>query len=152
MKKILVACITFLCAVSLVGCESMSKQDMGTITGGVAGGLIGSTVGQGSGQILAIAAGTLAGAFIGNAVGKSMDDNDRMQMNQALEDNAIGQPAYWTNKRSGTAYKITPTKNVTHQGNKFCREYQSTAMIGGKRQQMYGTACRQPDGSWKAVS
>ena len=31
------------------------------------------------------------------------------------------------------------------------REYRTTADIGGKQEQMYGTACRQPDGSWKAV-
>jgi hypothetical protein len=33
-----------------------------------------------------------------------------------------------------------------------CREFQETIMIGGKPQRAYGTACRQPDGTWKRVS
>jgi hypothetical protein len=32
-----------------------------------------------------------------------------------------------------------------------CREYQSMAEIGGRRQMTYGTACLQPDGSWRIV-
>ena len=33
-----------------------------------------------------------------------------------------------------------------------CREYTIDAIIGGKTEQIYGTACRQSDGSWKTVS
>jgi hypothetical protein len=32
-----------------------------------------------------------------------------------------------------------------------CREYQSTVNVGGQAQQMVGTACQQPDGSWRIV-
>lgn len=32
-----------------------------------------------------------------------------------------------------------------------CREYQSTAVIDGRAQPTYGTACLQPDGSWRIV-
>ena len=31
----------------------------------------------------------------------------------------------------------------------YCREYQHTVTIDGKQEKAYGTACRQPDGSWK---
>lgn len=31
----------------------------------------------------------------------------------------------------------------------YCREYQTTAKIEGKRQPLYGTVCLQPDGAWK---
>jgi len=34
----------------------------------------------------------------------------------------------------------------------YCREYTSTATVGGRPVETYGTACRQPDGSWKIVS
>lgn len=34
----------------------------------------------------------------------------------------------------------------------YCREYQRSATIGGTVQQMYGTACMQPDGSWRIAS
>jgi surface antigen len=152
MKRIYTTMIVLFCSFALAGCQNMSKQDAGTMTGAVAGGLIGSTVGQGGGRILAIAAGSVAGAMIGNAVGKSMDDTDRMKMNQALEGNNVGQPAYWSNNRSGARYQVTPVKNVTVDGNEYCREYQSVATINGQKQKMYGTACRQPDGSWKTVN
>jgi surface antigen len=151
MNKIFTAIITLFCSLSIAGCQNMSQQDVGTVTGAVAGGLLGSTVGQGGGQMVAIAAGTLAGAYIGGKVGKHMDDEDRARMNQALDNNNAGQPAYWRNAKTGTSYKVTPVKNVTVKENKYCREYRTTADIGGKQEQMYGTACRQPDGSWKAV-
>jgi surface antigen len=130
----------------------MSNQDVGVLTGGVAGGLLGSTIGGGSGKILAVAAGTIAGAIIGGSVGRNMDENDRMRMNMALDNNSVGQPTYWRNSHSGANYEVVPVKNVTYKGNQYCREYRTVAKIAGKRQQMYGTACRQPDGTWKAVS
>lgn len=151
MKRMITIGVILLSCLSLIGCANMSKQDIGTVTGGIAGGVLGSTVGQGSGRILAIAAGTLAGAFIGGALGKNMDDTDRLKMNQALDNNNVGQPAYWHNANTDTNYQVTPTKNVSMDGNDYCREYRTTANIGGKKQQMYGTACRQPDGSWQAM-
>jgi hypothetical protein len=33
----------------------------------------------------------------------------------------------------------------------YCREYQGTADIGGGPQTVYGTACQQPDGTWRLV-
>ncbi len=152
MKKIFTACVVLLCSASLIGCQNMSNQDVGVLTGGVAGGLLGSTVGGGNGRILAIAAGTLAGAIVGGAIGKNMDQNDKMRMNRALDNNNVGQPAYWHNADSGAAYEVVPVKNVTIEGNEYCREYRTVANIAGKKQQMYGTACRQPDGTWQAVS
>lgn len=151
MKRVLTAIVALLSCLSLVACSNLSNQDVGTVTGGVAGGLLGSTVGGGSGRILAIAAGTLAGAYIGGSVGKNMDDNDRMRMNAALNNNNVGEPAYWHNANTGANYHVVPVRNVSVQGNRYCREYRTVADIGGKKQQMYGTACRQPDGSWKAV-
>lgn len=149
MKKMITAIITFVCCISLAGCENMSHQDVGTVSGAIAGGLLGSTVGHGEGQMLAIAAGTLAGAYFGGAIGRHMDIYDRRHMIIALENNSIGEPAYWRNARTDTSYEVVPVRNVTRWGNKYCREYRTIADIGGKKQQIYGTACRQPDGSWK---
>ncbi len=138
-------------SVSLVGCSNMSNQDIGTGTGAVLGGLLGSQFGQGGGKVLAVGLGAVAGAVIGNAIGKNMDDTDRLKMNNALESNRAGQPAYWTNSKTGNRYTVTPTQNVTYDYNPYCREYRTTAYIAGKKQQVYGTACRQPDGTWQAV-
>ena len=82
----------------------------------------------------------------------SRNDTDKLKMNQALENNQPGQPAYWQNQKTGTDYTVVPTKNVTVDGNQYCREYRSTANIAGKKQQVYGTACRQPDGTWQVAN
>lgn len=152
MKKIVVTLLLLMTSISLVGCSEMNNQDVGTLSGGVLGGLVGSRFGGGSGQMVAIGAGALAGAYLGGKIGKSMDDSDRARMSSAFENNASGQPAYWQNQKTGATYHVVPTRNVTVDGNQYCREYRSTANIGGKKQQVYGTACRQPDGSWQTVS
>lgn len=147
--KTLIICLGSLC---LIGCETMSRQDMGMITGGVAGGLLGSTMGGGSGKLITVAAGTIAGAMIGGAIGKNMDDHDRARMAHALENNNLGQPAYWRNAQTGATYEVVPIRNVDVDDNPYCREYRTIAYIGGKKREVYGTACRQPDGSWRMVS
>ncbi|EKD72583.1 MAG: hypothetical protein ACD_45C00633G0010 [uncultured bacterium] len=152
MNKIVTACIALITSISLAGCADMTKQDVGTVSGGVIGGLVGSQFGKGGGQLLAIGAGAVAGAVIGNAIGKNMDETDRLKMNQALDNNSVGQPAYWRNQKTGASYTVVPTQNVTVDGNQYCREYRSTANVAGKKQQVYGTACRQADGTWKMVS
>jgi len=36
-------------------------------------------------------------------------------------------------------------------GGAYCREFQTSGIIDGRRQPMHGTACQQPDGSWRVV-
>lgn len=155
MKKCISALLLVLLGIGLTGCadpnSSVTKQDVGVISGAVIGGLVGSRFGGGSGQVAAIGAGTVAGAFIGGSIGKNMDDTDRLRMTQALETHPIGKPAYWQNERTGATYTVTPVSNVTRGDNPYCREYRTVANIAGKTQQVYGTACRQVDGSWKIM-
>lgn len=129
----------------------MNNQDVGTVSGGVLGGLIGSRFGGGTGQLVAIGAGAVLGAYLGGKIGQTMDRQDQARMQAALEGNSIGQPAYWTNQRTGNVYTVVPVRNVTVNSNRYCREYRTTANIAGKQQQIYGTACRQQDGTWKVV-
>lgn len=42
-----------------------------------------------------------------------------------------------------------PVPAPTAAASQQCREYSTTTMIGGAPQQMVGTACLQPDGSWR---
>lgn len=35
---------------------------------------------------------------------------------------------------------------------RYCREYQAQVVVGGVPQPSYGTACQQPDGSWRVVN
>lgn len=146
MKKIMMIGLFGLLSLSLVGCDTMSKQDVGTVTGGTIGALVGSRFGGGSGRSIAIAAGAITGALIGGQLGRSMDIQDQQRVYQVLEKSPTNTSTTWVNPDSGNKYTVTPVKTSG-----YCREYTTKAIIDGKTQNMYGKACRQPDGSWKAV-
>ena len=62
----------------------------------------------------------------------------------------IGETIYWSEGRA-SGY-VTPTREGTSSSGRYCREFQHEVTIAGKREQSYGTACRQPDGSWEVIS
>lgn len=152
MKKIVYGALGVMLSVSLVGCQDMSKQQVGTLTGGAIGGLVGSQFGGGTGQIVAAVGGAILGGFIGGAIGQSMDRQDRMEMQMALEKTQTGGTRRWSNPDQHASYRVRPTKTYQRPSGQYCREYTTTADIAGKKQQMFGTACRQPDGTWKNIS
>lgn len=133
----------------------ISKETGGTLIGAGAGAITGAQVGRGKGRLLAVAIGTVAGALIGREVGRTLDEADRMAMQRtaqvSLEKNRIGDASEWTNPDSGHSGTVTPTRTYQEPSGAYCREYQQTVKIGGEVQRAYGTACRQPDGSWKIV-
>lgn len=158
--KYLMAAAVLAVSVALAGCAphgqgGISKKTGGTLIGAGLGGLAGAQIGKGSGKLAAVAIGALAGAFIGRQVGASLDRADRLAMERtaqgALERNKIGQPSTWTNPDTGHSGTIKPVKTYKTARNQYCREYQQTVTIGGKTERAYGTACRQPDGTWKIL-
>ena len=70
----------------------------------------------------------------------------------ALENNPSDQAADWVNPDTGRAGTVVPTRTFTGAAGQPCREFVTTITIGGQDQQGYGTACRQPDGSWQVVA
>jgi len=70
----------------------------------------------------------------------------------ALENNKSNQSSDWVNPDTGNSGGVTPVKTYSNAQGQPCREFLSTIIIGGEQQQGYGTACRQPDGSWQIVS
>lgn len=141
----------------LAGCDGngrFSKQDFGTLLGGIGGAVVGAQFGKGTGQLVGVAAGALAGAWLGNQLGASLDKADQAAMQDANQKAAtapIGQTVSWRNPDSGNSGTVTPTREVKAAGGDYCREFQQTVTVGGKSEEAYGTACRQPDGSWKVV-
>lgn len=129
-----------------------SKQNIGTLAGAAGGAWVGSNVGKGKGNIVGIAAGTLLGAALGNSIGASLDRADMNYYHQTsqntLENLPTGKTGSWQNPDNGHSGTITPVKTYESSGT-YCREYRQTVNVGGKQQEAYGTACRQPDGSWK---
>lgn len=137
------------------GCAEVQqnpKTAIGGFGGATVGGLIAAAAGGGG---AAIAAGVIGGALIGGFAGNMLDQRDKRlaaeSAQRALETAPSGQPVAWTNPDTGHSGTVTPTRTY-QSGGTYCREYQHTVTIDGKQERGYGTACRQPDGSWKIVS
>lgn len=132
----------------LAACGTMTQAEQGQVIGGVVGGVVGSQVGSGHGRTAAIIVGTLAGAMIGRAIGESMDETDRLKTARVLNDSRSGQSTTWVNPDTGYEYTVTPTRTFEASSGP-CREFRLDASVGNSTdEEVYGTACLQPDGSW----
>jgi surface antigen len=131
---------------------STSRSNLlGSAIGGAAGGLLGNQIGKGSGNTMATILGVVAGAVVGGAVGRYMDPVDQNCVGQTLEHSPTDRTVAWQNPDQKAEYKVTPTKTYKSHGT-YCREYTTQAYVDGKEETMHGTACRQPDGTWKPQS
>lgn len=132
------------------------REGTGTAVGALTGALIGSAFGGGTGErVGAAVAGAAIGGLIGNRIGASLDEEDRRYAYEAemaaLEGGQVGAPVGWRNPGSGRYGNIVPGPVYVQRGSR-CRSYTHTVYIGGTPQVVRGTACRNPDGSWTAVS
>lgn len=126
------------------------NEQAGMIIGSVIGGVMGAQVGKGRGRTAAIIAGTLIGSAVGGNVGRSMDETDRLKTAHTLETVRTNVSSSWHNPDTGNRYTVTPTRTYSSASGP-CREYTIDGYIGGKKEKIYGTACRQPDGAWKTI-
>ncbi|MBI5439974.1 MAG: hypothetical protein HY900_02050 [Deltaproteobacteria bacterium] len=72
-------------------------------------------------------------------------------LQSALEYNRTNEATTWVDPDSGQSGSTVPTRTFEGAAGQPCREFMQTVTIGGQPQQAYGTACRQPDGSWHIV-
>lgn len=147
-------------AVLLSSCSTMTqtvednpKAVLGGLLGAAAGAGIAAAAGGGAGAIVGAGIG---GALIGGFIGNRLDARDKRlaaaAAQQAFESNRTGQASAWHNPDSGNSGTITPTRTQQLANGEYCREYKQTIVVGGEQHQAYGTACRQPDGTWKIQS
>ena len=137
----------------------LDKADVGTGLGALGGAVLGSSIGGGGHGGASIAGGViggLLGAGIGHEIGASLDRADmtyyKQTQQKALESTPAGQPLPWSNPQSGNSGTITPAAPYQNPNGQYCREFTNKINVGGQTQTGYGTACRQPDGSWQIVS
>ncbi len=133
--------------------SSHEKTLIGGLGAATAGGLLGAAFHLGPAGIIG---GALLGGLAGAAVGDRMDAADKREQAQAaqkaLETTPSGKSVAWRNPDSGNNGTVTPVRTYQSSSGQYCREYQQDITVGGQLHQAYGTACRQPDGSWKIVS
>lgn len=150
-----------LCGSMLAACATgpnasqQNSDTAGTLIGGVLGGFLGSQFGEGSGKTAAAIGGALAGAWVGKQVVRGMSAQDRVYYDQAATQAAsapIGQTVTWNNPQSGAMGTITPMRDGRTSAGEYCREYQQTIVVDGKTERAFGTACQQPDGSWRIIN
>jgi len=127
----------------------------GTGIGAALGGLFGSQIGRGGGQVVATGVGVAVGGLIGNEVGHSMDESEsqviysrRSPVVMYSDPAPIAYGAYAPNY---VAPPAPPPIYVDQQARTYCRQYSQEIRIAGRVHESYGTACLQPDGSWRIV-
>lgn len=153
--KIIRTVFAGLLALSIAGCANggPSNEQIGGLVGAAAGAAIGSQIGSGTGRTIAIAAGTLLGYWAGSTVARRLTSQDRAQMSRtqsaALATNSNGQTSRWKNPQSGNSGTVTPTTTYKTAQGSTCRTFSESITAGGQTDTASGTACQQPDGSWR---
>lgn len=124
-----------------------TRGQTGAVGGAAAGALVGQAIGHNTGATLI---GAAVGGMLGYIVGNEMDKYDREQLNHAYERGVSNQRSSWINPDSGNQYAVTPQPAyqdpASHQ---VCRRAEIEAVIDGKRQKTYSTACRDEYGTWQ---
>ena len=152
MSHLKLATVMLSSSLLLTGCATHAENGAGM--GALAGGLIGSSFGRGGGQVAATVAGAVIGGIVGSEIGRNMDRRDRMLAEDAefdaLERGGSGRARIWRNESNGNYGEIVPSRPY-RRGSYDCRDYTHTVYISGRPETMRGTACRNPDGTWRSA-
>ncbi len=130
----------------LSSCSGMNKAQIGGLGGAGAGALVGQIIGHNTEATLI---GAAVGGMLGYIVGNEMDKYDREQLNHVYERGVSGQTSSWVNPDKGTQYQVTPQPAYTGPNNQICRKAEITAVIDGRTEKAYSTACRDDYGHWQ---
>ncbi len=124
-----------------------SKGQQGVAGGAAAGALIGQMIGHNTeATLIGMAVGTMLGYIVGN----EMDKYDRQELNHVYERGVSGTSTAWINPDSGNRYSVTPEPAFANpQTEQPCRKAEIRAIIDGKEEVTYTTACRDANGQWQ---
>lgn len=130
----------------LTSCADTYKGQQGAVGGAVGGALIGQAIGRSTEATLI---GAAVGTMLGYIVGNEMDKYDRQQLNHVYETSQSGQPVAWVNPDTGRNYQVVTQPAYNNpQTNQVCRQAEIHAIIDGKSETTYTTACRNAQGQW----
>ena len=142
LRKKFVASLLAVAIASTTACAQLgiSKEQAGTVIGGLAGVAIGST-GSGNGKIAAALIAGGIGAYVGNRIGNMLDEKDQQALALRTQEvlsqqqaTASAQPVTWKSDHSGASAQIVPGK-----------EYTKTKQVEVKRAQDPGRAVDEAD-------
>ncbi len=124
-----------------------NKAGMGAAGGAAGGALLGQAIGHNTEATLI---GAAVGSMLGYMVGNEMDKYDREELNHVYERGMSGQTSSWQNPDNGNQFHVTPRPAYSNPSTQRpCRQAEIQAVIDGKRQTTYTTACRDTYGHWQ---
>jgi len=146
-----------LAGVPLAGCETIEKEtgfnrdtQMGAAGGAAFGGIIAALANANPAWIAAsVIMGGVAGGALGDYLGKG-DSETHVQTNlNAINTLGVGQTATWQDNKSGNSGSTRVDRVYTAANGRSCKAFTETLRTAQKTVTQQGTACKQPDGSWK---
>ncbi len=143
MKYVSVLALLFL--LLLASCANRGQT--GAVGGAAAGALIGQAIGHNTeGTLIGAAVGTM----LGYIVGSEMDKYDRQQLDHMYERGVSNQRSSWVNPDTGNQYTVTPQPAYQEPSSRrVCRRAEIEAIIDGRPERTYSTACRNEYGQWE---
>ncbi len=139
--------LAILCMFALTSCANMNKAQTGAVGGAAGGALIGQMIGHNTEATLI---GAAVGTMLGYIVGNEMDKYDRQQLNHVYERGVSNRTSSWVNPDNGNQYNVTPQPAYTNPTtSRVCRKAEINAVIDGKMDKTYTTACRDDNGHWQ---
>ena len=151
--------ISLIATCCTMGCSSAGHAGdaaaIGTGLGAAFGGILGSNFGKGRGQIAATGLGVAVGGLVGNNIGHTIEA-ERYRRTYPTADSYViysdPQPfSYYDYTPNYVAPPAPPPTYEDPQIGTYCREFSQEIRIDGQLHESYGTACLQPDGSWRIV-
>ena len=143
MKYVSVLALLFL--MLLASCANRAQT--GAVGGAAAGALIGQAIGHNTGGTLI---GAAVGTMLGYIVGSEMDKYDRQQLDHMYERGVSNQRSSWVNPDTGNQYTVTPQPAYQEPSSRrVCRRAEIEAIIDGRPERTYSTACRNEYGQWE---
>lgn len=143
--KPLHALVVLLFLFTLSSCAT--KGQTGALGGAAAGALAGQAIGHNTGATLI---GAAVGAGLGYIVGNEMDKHDRDRLSHVYESGPSNRRSAWVNPDSGNRYEVTPQPAYQDpRTSRVCRRAEINAVIDGRPQKTYSTACRNAYGEWE---
>lgn len=102
-------------------------------------------------QVLGIGVGVVGEPLVGGSMGQSMDHSDYIHAYYAMDHARKNKAHHWKNK-NGMRYTLIPTSAAKKMyGHKRCRNYTMIASLHGKKEKVYGVACRKSDSTWENI-
>jgi len=99
------------------------------------------------------AAGARLDGLLGAGIARALDSGSQVlqadTIDRTLEIAPPGAVATWSNPRNGAHGTVKLVRSYLSPAGDYCREFEQTVTIGGRLRQSQGTACRQPDGTWR---